>query len=145
MREIVLAGIFFLFLHGAAAAEMVSIAADLVNMRSGPGPEHEVTWELGKGYPLKVLETQGQWLKVTDFQDDIGWVQKDMVTSKPYLIVKNRIINVRSGPGEKYRIVRQAQSGVVFRPLEKKGNWVKVQHEEEGVSGWVLRSLLWGW
>lgn len=145
MRNIVLAAIFFFVLHGAAAAEMVSVAAELVNMRSGPGHEHEVAWELGKGYPLKVLEERGEWLKVTDYQDDVGWVQKEMVTAKPSMIVGKKIVNIRSGPGENYRIVRQAENGVVFFTLETKGSWVKVMHEEEDVSGWVLRSLLWGW
>lgn len=146
MRKIFLLALLLLFAPVSAfAAGMVSIGAELVNMRSGPGTEFAVVWELGKGYPLEVIEEKGEWLKVRDFQGDGGWVQKDMVSSQPYLIVKKRIVNVRSGPGEKFRIVRQAQTGVVFRNVESKGDWVKVLHEEEGVSGWVLRSLLWGW
>ena len=37
-------------------AKMLSIAGDDVNMRSGPGTNYRVMWELGSGFPLKVLK-----------------------------------------------------------------------------------------
>jgi SH3-like domain-containing protein len=33
---------------------------------------------------------------------------------------------------------------VVFRTLERRNGWVKVKHED-GLTGWIERSLLWGW
>jgi uncharacterized protein YgiM (DUF1202 family) len=138
--------VFFLLLSTAAAhAKMVSIAGDLVNMRSGPGKNYPVIWELGKGYPLKVLETKGDWIKVVDYEEDSGWVFKTLVNRNPHLIVKKKIVNIRSGPGTKYKIIRKAQNGVVFQTLKRQDGWVKVRHEEENVVGWVKRSLLWGW
>ncbi|MBI5558609.1 MAG: SH3 domain-containing protein [Deltaproteobacteria bacterium] len=145
MKQLVLTMIFLLSCLGVSQAEMVSIAGEMVNMRSGPGENYEVVWELGKGYPLKVIDKQDDWLKVTDYQDDTGWVQKDLVDRKAYFVVKAKIVNIRSGPGEKYKLVRQAQNGVVLRTLETKSGWVKVKHEEEDVTGWVVRSALWGW
>jgi uncharacterized protein YgiM (DUF1202 family) len=61
------------------------------------------------------------------------------------LIVKNKIINIRSGPGKNYKIIRQAKKGVVFRTLERKKGWVKAHHKESNLTGWIKRSLLWGW
>ena len=145
MKRLFLAVVFVLCLAGVAHAKMVSVTGEMVNMRSGPGKNYSVVWELGKGYPLKIVTKKGNWLKVTDFENDTGWVHKSLVGRTPYLVVKKKIVNVRSGPGKKNKIVRQAQKGVVFRTLEKKGSWVKVKHEEEKVTGWVLRSLLWGW
>jgi len=145
MKQFVLT-IFFLFCWIAVSqAKMVSIVGDMVNMRSGPGDNYEVLWELGQGYPLSVIDQQGDWLQVTDYEDDTGWVQQDQVAEKAYMVVKKRIVNIRSGPGENYRVIRQAQQGVVFRTLQKKDDWVKVRHEEEDVTGWVLRTLMWGW
>jgi uncharacterized protein YgiM (DUF1202 family) len=145
MKRFVLAVFFLLVFTSIANAKMVSIANDLVNMRSGPGQKYSVVWELGKGYPLKVLQTKGEWIKVTDYENDTGWIFKKLVNRTPHLIVKKKIVNIRSGPGTKFRIVRKAQNGVVFRTLERKNGWVKVKHEEENVVGWVMRSLLWGW
>jgi len=145
MKRFGLAVFFLLVFTSIANAKMVSIANDLVNMRSGPGQKYSVVWELGKGYPLKVLQTKGEWLKVTDYENDTGWIYKKLVNRTPHLIVKKKIINIRSGPGTGYKIVRKAQNGVVFQTLERKKGWVKVKHEEENVVGWVMRSLLWGW
>ncbi|MBU4261852.1 MAG: SH3 domain-containing protein [Proteobacteria bacterium] len=145
MKQFVLTILFVLCWVALSQAKMVSIAGDMVNMRSGPGDSYEVEWELGQGYPLSVIDEQDDWLNVIDYEDDSGWVRKDQVAEKPYMVVKRRMVNIRSGPGENFRIVRQAQQGVVFRTLEKKDDWVKVRHEEEDVTGWVLRSLMWGW
>ncbi len=126
-------------------ARMVSVAVDQLNMRSGPGNNQKILWELGKGYPLKVIGSKGNWLKVIDYENDTGWVFKKLVHRKAHLVVKKKIINIRKGPGTKYKIVRQAKKGVVFRTLKRKKGWVKVSHDESKVSGWVKRSLLWGW
>ncbi|RJX36149.1 MAG: peptide-binding protein [Desulfurivibrio sp.] len=145
MKRIALTILLLLGWIATAQANMVSIAGEMVNMRSGPGDHYEVLWELGKGYPLQVIAEQGDWLQVVDYEDDTGWVQRNQVADKAYMVVKIKAVNIRSGPGENYRIVRQALQGVVFRTVGTKGDWVKVRHEEEDVTGWMLRSLLWGW
>ncbi|MBU0966526.1 MAG: SH3 domain-containing protein [Proteobacteria bacterium] len=145
MKQIVLTILLLLCWIAVSQAKMVSIVGDMVNMRSGPGNNYEVVWELGQGYPLSVIDQQGDWLKVADYEGDIGWVQQDQVAEKAYLVVKKRVVNIRSGPGENYRVIRQAHQGVVFRTLGKKDDWVNVRHEEEDITGWVLRSLMWGW
>lgn len=142
--RITLMVLFFLFSAAAAQAEMVSVAGPKVNMRSGPGKNHAVLWELGNGFPLKVIGRQGNWLKVEDFEKDTGWIYKSLVNRKPHLIVKKERVNIRSGPGTKYRIVGQANYGVVLKTMKTGKGWVKIQHEN-GLSGWVERSLVWGW
>ncbi len=127
-----------------ALAAMVSIAADKVNLRAGPGKHYPVLWELGAGYPLRVLGRRGNWLKVKDFEGDVGWVYKTLTNRRPHLVVKKRLINVRNGPGTRYKIVAKAKRGVVFATLKRKGRWVKIKHET-GITGWARRDLLWGW
>ena len=138
-----------LLITTAAHAKMLSVEGNDVNMRSGPGTKYKVMWELGNGFPLVVLKQSGQWYRVRDFEGTIGWIHKDVVKRTPHMIVKvhkksKKRINVRSGPGTKYRIVAKAYYGVVFTTLQQKNGWVKVQHEK-GVTGWIKRSLLWGW
>lgn len=129
----------------AASAKMVAVNADMINLRSGPGSKFQVVWELGRGYPLKVIGSQGQWYRVTDFENDKGWVYKKLVNTSSHFVVKSRVVNIRSGAGTKYKIIRQAKRGVVFKTLERARGWVKIRHEEENVEGWVKRDLLWGW
>ncbi|PIE59605.1 MAG: peptide-binding protein [Desulfobulbus propionicus] len=129
-------------------AKMVSIKGDNINMRSGPGTSYKILWKLGSGYPLQILKQKGSWYRVQDFEGSIGWVHKMVTTPKRHMIVKanknsQKRINVRSGPGLNSRIVAKAYYGVVFRTIQQKSGWVKVEHEK-GVQGWIKRSLLWG-
>jgi len=118
-------------------------------MRSGPGTKYRVLWKLGNGFPLKVLKHSGKWIRVRDFEGTIGWVYRGVVNRTAHMIVKvhknsKTKINVRSGPGTRYTVVAKAYYGVVFRTLKQKNGWVRIKHEQ-GVTGWVKRTLLWGW
>lgn len=142
--------IFFLscFLVTSAYAKMNSIKGDNVQLRSGPGTKYSSKWEYGDGFPLKVLTRKGSWVKVKDFENDTGWVYKQFLSPKPHMIVKvnrgkKKKINIRSGPGTKYKVVGKAYYGVVFKTLSQKQGWAQVKHES-GLTGWVKRSLLWG-
>lgn len=128
-----------------ASAKMVAVNADMINLRSGPGTKYQVVWELGRGYPLKIIGSKGQWYRVVDFENDKGWIYKKLVNRSSHFVVKSKIVNIRSGAGTKYKVIRQAKRGVVFKTLERRTGWVKIRHEEENVEGWVKRSLLWGW
>ena len=133
----------------AAGITMVSVSGEKVNLRKGPSTSDPIIWELGKGFPLKVVGSKGSWYKVSDFENDVGWIYKNLVSRKPHLIVKvnknsKDQINIRSGPGTAYQVVGKAQYGVVFETLQRKSGWVKVRHET-GLTGWIKRSLLWGW
>ncbi len=128
-------------------ARMVAVKNDNVNMRSGPSLNKEVIWKLGIGFPLKVVKKSGKWLRVKDFEGAIGWVHKDVVSRSGHMIVKAQKknkgkINIRKKPGTRSKVVAKAYYGVVFKTLDQKKGWVKVQHGE--VIGWIKRSLLWG-
>ena len=73
MKGIVTTLLFMLLLLAgtageAAAITMVSVAGEKVNMRKGPSTKYSIKWELGKGFPLRVIGSQGNWLKVSDFE-----------------------------------------------------------------------------
>ncbi len=144
IRIFLLGLLAFLFTVSVAHSKMMAINGTKVNLRSGPGQNYSVIWELGRGFPLRVLSSKGNWIKVQDYENDTGWVHKKFLDRKAHLIVKKKRVNIRSGPGTRFRIVGKANYGVVFRTLERKKGWVKVKHEN-GLTGWVLRSLLWGW
>lgn len=145
LRNVVLAAAFSLLIFATAEAiSLVSVDGDNVNMRSGPGSNYSVLWELGRGFPLKVLGRKGGWVKVEDFEGDSGWIYGKLVAKNPHLIVKKKRINVRSGPGRNYRLVGKANYGVVFKTIKSAKGWVNVEHEN-GLTGWVKRDLLWGW
>ena len=57
----------------------VIVAGKRANVRSGAGLEHEVLWEVERGYPFKVLRRQGDWLQVTDGDKVEGWIFKKLM------------------------------------------------------------------
>lgn len=139
--------LFFLFCS-PVMAKMASITGDKVQLRSGPGTKYSAKYQYGDGYPLKVITQKGKWVKVKDFENDVGWVYKKYLSKTPHMIVKvnkgkKQKINIRSGPGTKYKIVGQAYYGVVFETISQKAGWANVKHES-GLEGWIKRSLLWG-
>lgn len=129
----------------AHAREMVSIARAEVNMRAGPGTRHDILWALSRGYPLSVVGRQGNWIKVSDFESDQGWVLRSLTGRTPHHVVKARVANLRSRPTTQGRILGKLQYGDVLRTLGREGSWVKVRKEDGGPTGWVARNLLWGW
>lgn len=147
LNKFVIAVFFAMLVLTASNAEaitLVSVDGENVNLRSGPGGNYSIIWELGRGFPLKVIGSKGDWLKVSDFEGDSGWIYKKLTAKKPHLIVKKKRINVRSGPGSRYKLVGKANYGVVFKTIKSSKDWVKVKHEN-GLTGWIKRDLLWGW
>ena len=143
-RFLSIAGFCLAFAAAPALAEMVSIKGSVVNMRSGPGTNTEVLWELERGYPLQVLQRKGSWLKVRDFENDTGWVARAFTGKTPHHIVKAGIANIRSGPGTGYRIVGKAERYDLTRTRGAKSGWIRVEGRD-GIKGWMSKRLLWGW
>lgn len=142
---------FFLFIStaGLLHAEMLSIAGDKVNLRSGPGKNYSVKWEYGSGFPVEVIERKNNWVKIEDFEKDTGWVHKSLLNNEPHVIVKankntDQRVNIRNGPGSENKIVGKAYYGVVFKTIEWQEKWTKVRHDS-GLSGWISSDFLWGY
>ncbi|MDY6839457.1 MAG: SH3 domain-containing protein [Thermodesulfobacteriota bacterium] len=129
---------------GQASAKRLAVNVGKANVRSGPGTNHDIMWSVGKYYPLDVLKKSGSWYKVRDFEDDEGWIHRSLVEKIPAVTVKAPLVNVREGPGTTFRVLLQAEKGVSFKRLDRKGTWFKVQHQD-GEVGWIHQSLVWGY
>ena len=137
------AAFLFLTSHYVQAAQYVSITGDNINIRSGPGTNYQVTMELFKGYPLKVVATQGDWLKISDFENDTGWVHSSLVENGNSVIINgNKSVNMRAEPTTNAPIIATVDRGVVLTRLESKGKWLKLKHSS-GLIGWIYKPLVW--
>lgn len=139
--------IFYLFLgvccfSGTAFAERMSVSVPIANIRSGPGSNYEVLWNVEKYHPVNIIEKKGDWYKFSDFEGDKAWVHKSLLDNTQSVITKKNKCNVRSGAGTKYTIVFTVEKAVPFKVLEKKGNWLHIQHSD-GDKGWIHNSLVW--
>ena len=128
-------------LHPALAADYVSVVADNTNLRSAPGATSEVVYKAPAGYPLKVVERRGDWIRTQDFEGDRAWIQSSLVNNEQTVIVKVRSARVRSAPDNSAPEVAKAAREVIFKKTGTQGPWVQVAHSR--AAGWVYGSLLW--
>ncbi|MGB3211978.1 MAG: SH3 domain-containing protein [Desulforhopalus sp.] len=127
----------------AFAADYVSITTDNANVRTGPGTNYPASMELFQGYPLKVEKQEGEWYKITDFENDSGWVHDSIVKKSNTVIVNSKkSVNMRSGPSTKDSIVADVERGVVLTRITEQGKWTQVSHSS-GTTGWIYSPLLW--
>jgi SH3-like domain-containing protein len=129
-------------LNTAYAGERLAVAVSKANIRSGPGTNHELIWQVYKYYPIKIIKKTASWYQFVDFEGDRGWIHKSLVRKIPTVITIKGICNVRSGPGTKYNIAFEVEKGVAFKILKRKGSWIRVQHADED-KGWIYQPLVW--
>ena len=122
--------------------ERLAVSVSTANIRSGPGTNYDIIWKVGKYYPIKVIKEAGSWFRFVDFEGDEGWIKNTLVRKIPAVITIKENVNIRSGPGTKYSVAFQAEKGVAFKIIKKKGNWIHVQHAD-GDRGWIYKSLVW--
>jgi len=125
------------------AADYVSVKKDGVNIRSGPGTDKPVVMEVFRGFPLRVLEKKGTWLYVSDYENDKGWVSKDMTEdTKTVIVVAKTSANMRQDADGKSAKIADVEPGVVLQLLKAQGDWRQVKHSG-GTTGWLHKTLLW--
>ncbi|WP_310599786.1 SH3 domain-containing protein [Desulfobulbus sp.] len=128
-------------LSGAVAAEYVSVVKDGVNLRSAAGTNAEILFQLPLNYPLEVIGKDGQWLKVSDYEGDKGYIQESLVGKTPHVIVKAKECKIYNGPSTKEKVVGNGAKDVILQKVEQKGDWIKVTHPS--LTGWVNKSAVW--
>ncbi len=129
-------------------AEMISVSGSVVNVRSGPGKNHPVLWQLYSGCPLKVIKKSGNWIKAVDYEGDTGWLHQSLLSKKNSLIVLSRKarvvqnrVNVRSGPGKKHGVLFRLGKNENLKLLWREGEWARIM-TSKGKPGWIHNSLL---
>ena len=135
----------FLFItlsNAAFAAERLTVSVSDANIRSGPGTKYDIIWKVNKYYPIKVIKKVGSWFRFVDFEGDEGWIKSSLVRRIPAVITIKENCNIRTGPGTQYSIAFQAEKGVAFKILSRKGRWIHVQHAD-GDRGWIYNTLVW--
>ena len=148
MKHIV-CSVFFLFflVHSVPSAEALCVKAAKANIRLGPGTNYETLWQVYKYMPFEKVgvSVSGNWYAVKDVDGDVNWIHKKLATNGfRCAVVKKDPVNVRKGPGTRYRKIypAPAQQYYSFRVLKKSGSWIKVK-DELGRIGWIHNKFLW--
>lgn len=121
----------------------VTLRADEVNLRTGPGDRYPIDWVLTKkGLPVEITAEFDVWRKIRDPEGIEGWVRQIMVAGNRNIVVKGEIRTLHADPEAASPAVARAEPGVIARLLECRGSWCRV--EVQSIRGWLGRGEIWG-
>ena len=121
----------------------VSLRADVVNLRTGPGNRYPIEWVYHrKGLPVEILAEHDQWRQVRDWQGTKGWVHQRLLTDLRNVIVEGAQRLLRAEPNAHAPAVAKLDPGVIARLLECRASWCRVKAAH--IRGWLHRSEVWG-
>jgi SH3-like domain-containing protein len=128
---------------GLPLPRFVSLSADQVNLRVGPGEDHPISWILTReGLPVEIVEEFDTWRKIRDPEGEEGWIHSSLLSSRRTIMVTGEVRDVRRTPGPDSRVVLRAEPGVIGQLFDCEENWCRI--EIEGRRGWLQRSEFWG-
>ena len=120
---------------------LVKVTANALNIRSGAGTNYSIAGCIRDKGAYTIVETNGNWGKL---KSGAGWIcldytnkdNSEVQNSSRYVLGKYVVntksgLNVRSGAGTNYKIVKTYINGTRFDTYEIKNNWAKTP------SGWV--------
>ena len=93
-----------LMIHGKANSLCVDVPK--ANIRMGPGTNYEKAWEVYRYMPFETVgtSTDRSWYAIKDLDGDVNWIHGSLVSDAfRCAVVKSSQVNVRTGPGTRYR------------------------------------------
>jgi SH3-like domain-containing protein len=69
------------WIHGRLLRKKAAVItrSDMVNIRSGPGTQHDIVFKAERGVPFQVVKRQGDWIQIRSGAGDEGWIHKNLV------------------------------------------------------------------
>lgn len=131
------------FLSGIdqAGAMSATVTGSVVNIRSGPGSDYEITGTVYQDTEVVILDQKGEWYQVK-IGSVTGWIHNSLLQmdQEVLLTVTGEQVNLRTGPGTSYQVAAQASRGDVLTLLDVEGEWYKVK-TSDGVTCYVASFL----
>ena len=125
------------------SVNFLSLKNNEVNLRQGPSFEYPIKLIYKKKYlPVIILDKSETWKKISDFENNSGWIHISQLSKKKSAInIKNNSVlykkpTIYSKPIAKLEIGRL----VLIKKCEEK--WCKIT--SGGYSGWISKNSLWG-
>lgn len=130
---------------------MATVNTDTLNVRSEPNSASTKIGVLYKGDQVKKIGDQNDWSQI-EYQSKIAWVNSTYISTgdhesstsqtTPISILYDGT-NIRKKPALKSKIMTQVSAGETFYPLEKNGDWYKIEYASGKtgyVASWIVAS-----
>ncbi|WP_241503719.1 SH3 domain-containing protein [Ferruginivarius sediminum] len=129
---------------GLPIPRFVSLRADEVNLRTGPGLRYPIEWVYRRqDLPVEVIEEFEAWRRIRGWDGTVGWVHGVMLQSKRTARVTGsdiRLLRARANPdGDP---VAMLEPGAIGKLDRCKRDWCRI--EFAGLIGWLQRKAFYG-
>ena len=130
---------------GLPLPRYVSLRAQEVRMRTGPGVRYPVDWVYKRrNMPVEIIAEFATWRKVRDFQGTEGWIHQSLLSSNRTLAVTGQTRTLRQYPDSKSVAVARLEPGAVgsIKSCPKGSGWCQLSFGKH--DGWLRRVEFWG-
>jgi len=121
----------------------VTLDADEVNVRTGPGVRYPIKFIFNKEYlPVEVIKEFDVWRQIRSRDGDEGWVHKSLLSGKRTVIITGHIQTLFKKPDEGTKPVVKLEPGVIANLDHCDNGWCNLKIAS--YEGWIKRENLWG-
>ena len=116
--------------HGVVvmAAEDLRVTTASLNLRSGPGTSYSILSVMPKGATVSVLSVSGSWARVV-YNGITGYASTAyLAPATTTTMYTTANLNMRTGPGTTYSIIRVIPKGAAVTVLSISGGWARVSY-----------------
>lgn len=141
---------------GLPLPRFVSLKADRVNVRKGPGTDYPIAWVFEKaGLPVEVVREYGIWRQIRDSDGSQGWVLQNLLSGRRTALVapwdrkpkdksavKGKPVPVHADASAGSSVTAYAEAGTLAGLILCDTKWCEVSIADR--RGYVEQSQLWG-
>ena len=130
---------------GLKIPRMVSMKNSLTFMRTGPGKEFPIKYEINqKGYPVEIIAEFNNWRKVNTKNNLSGWIHTQLLSSfRTGLLTTNSSLKRR--PSDSSKTLAKLLPDLLIKVKKCKLKWCKIEvFKNKNFVGWVRKNVIWG-
>ena len=123
---------------GLALPRYVSLRAEAVNLRTGPGRRYPIDWIFTRaGLPIKIVAEFEGWRQVRAQDGTSGWIHKSLLSGKRTVTVAGREDRIYREPTKAAQIAAFVEPGVVANLLGCELGWCRITVDSHRITGWM--------
>lgn len=130
---------------GLPLPRFVSLRAEQVNMRTGPGIRYPIQWVyLRRALPVEIVQEFQTWRKIRDPEGAEGWVHQSMLSGRRTVMTLDGTHPLRAEPRDDATVLAYLENGVQASLIQCPRGTEFCRVEIDGLSGWLRRGAFWG-
>jgi SH3-like domain-containing protein len=137
---------------GLKVPRYVSLKADRVQLRQGPGKDYPTAWVFQRtGLPVEVIREVEAWRQVRDAAGTVGWVHGSLLSGRRTVLVlpwevkdgqTKAFAILREDDSQGARAVAQLEAGALASIIACDNGWCRVSVDR--YRGYIEQAKLWG-